>query len=184
MELRSGDGLAVEYVKMAVGWDPARRSRFGVRSKDIDLNAAALLYADRSLVDVVYHEQLSSRDGAVRHHGDSATGEGKGDNEVVTLELIRLSPHVTAIALLVSCYTGQSFDRIDNAFCRLVDGTTDAELSRYDLGEAGPVTALLMGVLHRGDRVWSYRRIERGLAAGHPVEAVPAIAPYLSRSEI
>ncbi|MEV0293500.1 TerD family protein [Nocardia sp. NPDC050710] len=184
MELRSGDGRAVEYLKMAVGWDPARRSAFGSRSKDIDLNAAALLYADRSLVEVVYHEQLSSRDGAVRHHGDSTTGQGKGDNEVVTVDLTRLAPHVTAIALLVSCYTGQSFDRIGNGFCRLLDGTTDRELSRYDLGEAGPVSGFLMGVLHRGDRVWRYRSIEQGMAAGHPVEAVSAIAPHLYRYEI
>ncbi|MGV9613531.1 TerD family protein [Nocardia xishanensis] len=81
----------------------------------------------------------------------------------VTIDLTRPAAHVTASALLVSCYTGRGFDRIDNAFCRLVDGTADVALSRYDLAGAGAVTGFLMGVLHRGEPVRSYRRIEQGL---------------------
>ncbi|MFC3961541.1 TerD family protein [Nocardia jiangsuensis] len=171
---------AVQYVKLAVGWDPVRRTRFGSRSRDVDLNASALLYADRTLVDAVYHEQLTSSDGAVRHHGDSTTGEGKGDNEVITIDLTRLGAHVDAIALLVTCYTGQTFPEIDNAFCRLLDGTTDRELNRYDLATAGPVSGLLMGILHRRHPAWEYHRRELPLAARHPVEAVPAITAHLS----
>ncbi|UGT63826.1 TerD family protein [Nocardia asteroides] len=172
-------GGAAQYLKMAVGWDPVRRARFGSRSRDIDLNAAALLYADRTLVDAVYHEQLTSTDGAVRHHGDSTTGEGKGDNEVITIDLTRLGAHVDAIALLVTCYTGQSFPEIENAFCRLLDGATDRELTRYDLSAAGPVSGLLMGVLHRSGSAWEYRGRELPLNAKHPVEAVPAITAQL-----
>lgn len=140
MALSGSDG-AMQYVKVAAGWDPVRRARFGSRARDIDLNIAALLYAGGTLVDAVYHEQLSSTDGAVRHHGDSTTGEGKGDNEVITVDLTRLGAHVDAIAFLVTCYTRQTFAEVENAFCRLVDGATDRELARYDLAAAGTAPA-------------------------------------------
>lgn len=103
----------MQYVKMAVGWDPVRRNRFGSRARDIDLDAAALL----------------------------------------------------------------TFAESDNAFCRLIDGTTDRELTRYDLA-AAPVPGLLMGVLRRDSPAWNYRPLELPLAARHPVEAVPAIAAH------
>ncbi|WP_067658029.1 TerD family protein [Nocardia harenae] len=179
MTVLSDGGGAMQYLKMAVGWDPARRARFGSRARDIDLNAAALLYADGTLVDAVYHEQLSSADGALRHHGDSTTGEGKGDNEVITIDLTRLGAHIDAIALLVTCYTGQTFADIDNAFCRLLDGTVDRELARSDLAIAGSASGLLMGVLHRRHPAWEYHESGLALQARHPVEAVPAIAAHV-----
>ncbi|WP_307817650.1 TerD family protein [Nocardia acididurans] len=179
--LCAADGTGFDCVSMGLGWDAVRRSAFGSARRDIDLNASALLFSGFSLVDVVYHEQLISQDGSVRHHGDSVTGEGVGDIEVITVDLTRLSPAVTSVFLLVTSYSGQSFTAVGNAFCRLVDAGSGAEIVRYELSER-PSTGLVMGALHRNDIVWRFHEIATDIAAQHPVEAVGGLTDYLRGS--
>lgn len=179
--LRDQSGAELNHVTMALGWDPVRTSRWlRSRSVDIDLNAAALLFAADQIVDVVYHEQLSSRDGSVRHLGDSTTGEGKGDNEIITVDLTRLPPEVTTIVFIVTSYSGQTFDQIENAFCRLVDGMSDTEIARYDLTGGGPHTGLVLGKLFRTNEVWQFDPIGEPIRAQHPVEAIPQLRAFLT----
>lgn len=178
--LRDDSGTALDYVTMALGWDPVRTHRFfGARGKDIDLNAAALLFADEEIIDVVYHEQLISRDGAIRHLGDSTTGEGKGDNEIITVDLTRLTPEITTVVFIVTCYTGQTFEQIDNAFCRLVDSVSGIEIARYDLSGGGSHTGLVMGKVFRTDGVWQFASIGEAIRAQHPAEAVTQVRVML-----
>ncbi|WP_107655495.1 TerD family protein [Nocardia suismassiliense] len=171
--LRDDNRGGLDYVSMALGWDPVPQSRWlAGGAKEIDLNASALLYAENNIVDVVYHEQLMSRDGSVRHLGDSTTGEGNGDNEIITVDLTRMAPEVTGVLFLVTCYTGQSFDQIENAFCRIVDGVSDVEIARYDLSSAGSYTGLILGKLTRSGNAWQFDAIGEGISARHPAEAV------------
>ncbi|WP_228001203.1 TerD family protein [Nocardia australiensis] len=178
--LRDESGTALDYVTMALGWDPVRtRRRPGSRSKDIDLNAAALLFAGNAIADVVYHEQLISRDGSVRHLGDSTTGEGKGDNEIITVDLTRLAPEVTTVIFVVTSYTGQTFEQIENAFCRAIDGVSGIEIARYDLSGGGAYTGLVMGRVVRADGFWQFESIGEGIRAQHPVEAVAQLTAFV-----
>ncbi|MFC9893943.1 TerD family protein [Nocardia sp. NPDC127579] len=170
-------GLA--FVTMALGWDPAR-GRWLVGGKpDIDLNAAALLFAGDAIADVVYHEQLMSQDGSVRLLGDNTTGEGEGDLEVITVDLTRLPERVSAVFFIVTSYTGQAFGQIDNAYCRLVDGIADQEFARYELDGGRGATGFVLGKLLRTTQGWVYHEIGVTLAAKHPVEAVPQLAQFL-----
>ncbi|MFF3226610.1 TerD family protein [Nocardia suismassiliense] len=179
--LRDDNRGGLHYVSMALGWDPAHQHRWSSGgAKDIDLNASALLYADNNIVDVVYHEQLTSRDGSVRHLGDSTTGEGNGDNEIIAVDLTRMAPEVTVVFFLVTCYTGQTFDQIENAFCRIVDGVSDAEIARYDLSNAGPHTGLILGKVFRSGNAWQFAAIGEGISARHPADAVPQVTTSVS----
>ncbi|WP_228780985.1 TerD family protein [Nocardia cyriacigeorgica] len=166
-------GPALEFVTMALGWDPAP-GRFdpGRAVADIDLNASAFLFSDQVLVDVVFHEQLTSKDGAVRHLGDSTTGQGDGDNEVIVADLGRLPGDVTSIVYVVTSYTGQSFDHIANPFCRVVDGVTGAEIVHIDLGHHAH-TGFVVGAVARHDGIWRLHPIGKTIPARHPSEAVP-----------
>ncbi|MBH0775849.1 tellurium resistance TerZ family protein [Nocardia sp. NEAU-351] len=164
-------------VAFGLGWDPVKRKLFGDK-RDIDLNAAALLFDRTALVDVVFHEQLLSKDGSVRLLGDNLTGEGDGDDEIISVDLTRVAPGVTTILFLVTSYSGQSFDRIGNAFCRVVDSTTGSELSRKTLAHDGS-TGFIAGKLTRAQQNWAYEVIGTPIEAQHPVEAIGALAPYL-----
>ncbi|RDI54576.1 TerD family protein [Nocardia mexicana] len=183
--LHRSSGAPIDHIVMGLGWDPTHpRQRkswwwwFGGGKTEIDLNSAALLFTGDQLVDVVYHERLGTDDGSVRHHGDSVTGEGPGDDEVISVDFTRLPEQVTTIVLLVTCYSGQTFEGIERAYCRLLDDEAGIEITRYRL-PAGPYSGLVMGVLERGASGWQFRQVAEGITAAHPVDAVPLLGKYL-----
>jgi len=162
LEKRGGGALA--RVTMGLGWD-VRKSKgllgmFGGGGGDVDLDASCLLFdGARKLLDQVWFRQLKSRDGSIVHSGDNLTGAGDGDDEMITVDLTRLPPAVTALVFTVNSFRGDSFDRIENAYCRLVDATTSAELARYDLTGAGPHTGQVMAQMTRTAGGWEMKAL-------------------------
>jgi tellurium resistance protein TerZ len=177
---RGGGSLSV--VRMGLGWDAVKkRGLFGKKSQTIDLDASALLFdAGGSLVDAVWFRQLQSKDGSVRHTGDNLTGEGEGDDESIIVDLGRLSPAVTQIVFTVNSFTGQDFTQIENAFCRLVDETSNEELTRYDLSGSGSHNAQIMAKVSRGGAgEWSMTAIG-AIASGRTFQdLLPATVGHL-----
>ncbi|MFC8044550.1 TerD family protein [Nocardia sp. NPDC057353] len=171
----------LRFVTMGLGWDPVRDGVWsGGFRPEIDLNAAALLYAGRRFTDIAYHEQLLSSDGAVRLLGDNLTGHGAGDDEVITIDLTRIAAPITSILLLVTSYSGQVFDVIENGFCRLVDGLTRREIARFPLPAGPHHTGFVLGRLHRDDGSWQFHVIAAAIPARHPAEAVPQLGQFLT----
>ncbi|MFD3510721.1 TerD family protein [Nocardia sp. NPDC058666] len=178
--LRKEGGAALTFVKMGLGWDPVRtRGMFGNRTVDIDLDASVCLFADQNLVDVAYYGQLSSKDGSVRHQGDNLTGEGDGDDEMILVDLTRIPAHITTLLFIVTSYKGHSFEQVQNAFSRLIDGTTNAELARYTLAGGMPFTAMAMAKVYRVGGDWKMQALGEGFNAKHPGEAVPQLGRFL-----
>ena len=177
---RGGGTLSV--VRMGLGWDAVRkRGLFGSRSQSIDLDASALLFdAAGGLVDAVWFRQLRSRDGSVQHTGDNLTGAGDGDDESVLVDLARLPASITQIVFTVNSFTGQDFSQIENAFCRLVDETTNEELARYELSGSGQHNAQIMAKVGRGaEGGWTMTAIG-AIATGRTFQdLLPAVAGHL-----
>ncbi|KAB1657975.1 stress protein [Pseudoclavibacter chungangensis] len=179
--LRKEGGVALEYVRMGLGWDPIqRRGLFGNREIDVDLDASAFMFAGPSIVDVAYYGQLISKDGSIRHSGDNLTGDGDGDDEIIHVDLTRVPPHVDQILFIVTSYKQHTFEQIANAFCRLVDGTTNAELARFTLQGGMPFTAMAMAKVVRSGSDWKMQAIGEGFNARHPGEAAPQLARFVS----
>ena len=84
-------------------------------------------------MDQVWFGHLKSNDGSVQHTGDSRTGDGAGDDESIKVDLPRVPANVATLVLTINSFTGQDFSQIENAFCRVVDETNEAEIARYDL---------------------------------------------------
>ncbi|MGW5453610.1 TerD family protein [Nocardia sp. NPDC003979] len=176
------EGAALTFVKMGLGWDPVRtRGMFGNRTVDIDLDASVCLFADQNLVDVAYYGQLSSKDGSVRHQGDNLTGEGEGDDEMILVDLTRIPAHISTLLFIVTSYKGHTFEQVQNAFCRLIDGTTNGELARYTLAGGMPFTAMAMAKVYRVGGDWKMQALGEGFQAKHPGEAVPQLGRFLGR---
>ena len=163
LEKEAGGALAT--VRMGLGWDAAGSGvlgrMFGGAPGAIDLDASCGVFDERrALVDLVWFRQLRSRDGSIRHTGDNLTGEGEGDDESIVVDLTRLSPGTTQIVFTVNSFTGQDFSQIENAFCRLVDDTTNEELARYTLSGSGRHNAQIMAKVSRdGAGTWSMTAI-------------------------
>ena len=182
VSLAKSGGGTLTRVRMGLGWDAVKKKGFFGRLKDqsIDLDASCLLFDARgALADQVWFAQLTSRDGSVRHTGDNLTGEGEGDDESVVVDLPGVPAAVTTLVFTVNSFTGQDFSQIENAFCRLVDETTGAELARYELSGSGSHNAQIMAKVAREGSGWAMTAIG-ATASGRTVEQlVPAVAAHL-----
>ncbi|MDI9834060.1 MULTISPECIES: TerD family protein [unclassified Streptomyces] len=144
VSLMKGGQPLLSQVKMGLGWEPA------YRGKDIDLDASVIAYGpQRNHVDSCYFGKLQIVNGAIRHSGDNLTGEGAGDDEVITVDLGRLPMDVTGLVFTVNSFSGQKFTEVAKAYCRLIDALTGEELVRFDLTGAEPQTGVMMAKLIR-----------------------------------
>jgi stress response protein SCP2 len=180
VSLRKRDGSGLALVRMGLGWDPVQtRSLFGRREVEVDLDASAIMFADRQPMDVVFYNHQRSKDGSIQHTGDNRTGHGDGDDESIIVDLARIPAHVTCVFFVVTSYTGQTFAQVENAFCRLVDETTGAELVRYTLSGGAPCTATVMTKLYREGALWKMAAIGEGAQGKTPLDLVPVVGHYL-----
>jgi len=157
VSLTKNDGGTLRKVRMGLGWDAMKKKGlFGSRSQSIDLDASALLFGPGgNLVDQVWFQQLRSADGSVLHTGDNRTGAGDGDDESIKVDLSAVPPGVTTLVFTVNSFTGQDFSQIENAFCRLIDESTETEIARYELTGSGRHTAQIMAKVSRDGAGWS-----------------------------
>ncbi|MDN0195007.1 TerD family protein [Streptomyces sp. S.PNR 29] len=144
VSLVKGGRPLLSQVQMGLGWEPA------YRGKDIDLDASVIAYGpQRNHIDSCYFGKLQIVNGAIRHSGDNLTGEGGGDDEVITVDLGRLPQDVTGLVFTVNSFSGQKFTEVAKAYCRLLDAATGEELVRFDLTNAEPQTGVMMAKLIR-----------------------------------
>jgi tellurium resistance protein TerZ len=182
ISLSKADGGSLTAVRMGLGWQAApRRGLFGSRTREIDLDASAVLFADKQPVDVVFFRHLTSDDGSVRHTGDNVVGGAGqgGDDESILVDLQRVPVHVDQIIFTVNSFTGQTFAEVQNAFCRLVDETNGQELARYTLTGGGQYTAQIMAKVQRVQGGWSMTAIGTPANGRTFQDLIPAILPAL-----
>ncbi|MFZ3556760.1 MULTISPECIES: TerD family protein [unclassified Streptomyces] len=182
ISLEKQGGGTLTAVRMGLGWQAApRRGLFGTRTREIDLDASAVLFADKQPVDVVFFRHLVSDDGSVRHTGDNlvgGAGQG-GDDESIVVDLERVPVHIDQIVFTVNSFTGQTFQEVQNAFCRLVDETTGQELARYTLDGGGKYTAQIMAKVHRAGAGWKMTALGEAAQGRTFQDLMPSILPSL-----
>ena len=151
---------AISQIQFGLGWDPAKKK--GLFGKllgggdSIDLDASCvLLDAPGGVVDTVWFRQLRSNDGSRVHSGDNRTGEGDGDDVVIKADLSRLPASIESLVLTVNSFTGQTFNDVANAFCRVVD-QQGKELAKFTLTEQGSHTAVVIASLRRSGGEWNF----------------------------
>ena len=166
LSLTKADGGNLSKIRLGLGWDsaaPVKRSLFG-RSKaaEVDLDASAIFFdAAGKVVDTVWFQQLKSKDGSTSHTGDNLTGAGDGDDETILVDLTKVSSAVSQIVFVISSYTQQTFDSVENAFSRVVDDSTAGapEVARYQLTDSGSHTAMIMSKVSREGAGWTFKAV-------------------------
>ena len=156
----SKQSTVLSQLQFGLGWDPVKKkglfgSIFG-GNDSIDLDAGCvLLDAAGNKIDTIWFRKLKSSCGSVVHSGDNLTGEGDGDDEIIRVNLTKLPANVEYLAFTVNSFRGQSFNDVDNAFCRVVD-LTNKELARYQLTEQGAHTGIIIASLRRNNGNWDF----------------------------
>ncbi|KPC61598.1 TerD family protein [Streptomyces chattanoogensis] len=183
VSLSKSDGGALNVVRMGLGWQAAPRKGFLARltAREIDLDASAVLFAGTQPVDVVFFQHLISDDGSVRHTGDNVVGgSGQGgDDESILVDLQRVPVHIDQIVFTVNSFTGQTFQEVQNAFCRLVDEANGQELARYTLTGGGSHTAQIMAKVHRSGPGWQMAALGAPAHGRTFQDLMPEIAAHL-----
>ena len=166
LSLKKSDGGQLTKVLMGLGWDEVKQKKglFGafVPTKDIDLDASVIMLdGSGRVVDTVYYGQLRSKDGSVRHAGDNLTGSGDGDDEQINVELTEVPASVQSLVFVITSYSGQTFDQIENVYCRLADVSDhrEHEIVRFDLKERANQTGMIMAKVYRSGSEWVFAAV-------------------------
>ena len=171
IQAKKGDVIDIKekapnLIKLHVGagWDMAESGK----SIDCDLFAIVLDGNNKPLdgkAGLIYYGNLSHASGAIEHQGDNLTGEGDGDDEVITVNLDTVPDNASAIRFGITIYNaadkGQNFAGIENEFIRLVDASTGQELVHYN-EDFGDVTTFIAADVRRSGEGWEF------IALGEP----------------
>jgi tellurium resistance protein TerD len=171
----TGKDPTLKKVMLGAGWD---LNSFGSAVVDLDLsifllNKHELTAADE---DFVFYNQKETCGGGVRHGGDSRTGAGDGDDEIITLDLHSIPFDVMKVQIVLSIYKGyekdQHLEQVRNAYVRVVNDETKHELARFQIDSVlkdKQETAVIIGALNREGPKWHFRPnaefVEGGLGA-------------------
>ena len=155
--LEKADHTPLGRIRLGLGWDAAKAGLFG-RRKNIDLDASAILISGQAALDIVYFNQTTSRDGAIQHSGDNVTGDGDGDDEQILVNLTALPDHIDKVVFVITSYTGQTFDQVENVYARVNDiARYDDEIARYNLADTtAKHTANVIAKITREPSGWKF----------------------------
>lgn len=192
ISLEKEAGGALTQVKMGLGWDMAGATKeksggflgglFGGGASgggSIDLDASCLMFdANKQLVDAISFMQLTSKDGSVVHTGDNRTGAGDGDDEVINVDLSRIPANVQSLVFTVNSFTGQTFEKVANAFCRIINANNNSEVARFNLSSQGSHTAMILAKVYRHNGEWKMHAIGETASGRTFQDLVPALIPH------
>ncbi|MFI2190352.1 TerD family protein [Streptomyces sioyaensis] len=155
----------IEKVEVTLKWDP---SPIGTPDNDLDI-VAATYPADAPHGDPAYLVAFDSRspDGTITLNRDSRTGQGFGADEIMTLELDRLSETYARVLVGVAIQQGEGrkvFGDVANTAVRIREGYTD--LAEDDFASVAEATAATVAEFTRDETgKWRFRPGLRGFDA-------------------
>ena len=118
----------LKKVILGAGWDISRNGA------DFDLDIAAFLLDSNNkfntVSNVIFFNNPNGQ--GVTLSGDNRTGAGDGDDEQVQIELNSIPAEYNRLVFVVNIYDAkgrnQHFGMIQNAFIRIVNGSSNQEL--------------------------------------------------------
>lgn len=167
----SKEDPGIKKAVVGLGWDV---NSFDTGA-DFDLDASAFMLGDNGKCatekEFIFYGNLKHPSGSVTHMGDNRTGEGEGDDEQIKVDLTAIPANISKIAFTATIYDAegrrQNFGQVSNAYIRIYNEETGAEILRYDLGEDFSIeTAVVFGELYRNNGEWKFNAIGSGYQGG------------------
>jgi tellurium resistance protein TerZ len=171
INLEKSNGSKLQNICVGINWGAIeKKGLFGNKKEPVDLDASCAVFDDKkNHIDSVNFAKLKSKDNAIMHSGDDLTGDLDGDdgldNEVITLDLSKISADASYVAFFVNSFRGQDFKDIPFASIRIYEGTpksVNEVFARYDIANdatfAGKVS-LVLGVFYKRNNEWKFNAI-------------------------
>jgi len=166
----TGSDPSLKSLKIGLGWETRETSgaEFDLDASLFMVNASGKVRDD---ADFIFYNQLKSKCGSVLHTGDNRTGEGDGDDEELQVFLDKVPSNIDRLVVAVTIHDeengGLNFGQVRDAFIRIVNLDSDAEIARFDLSEDYCTeTAMIFGEVYRRDKEWKFRAVGQGFNGG------------------
>jgi len=163
LDLKKGDEFVLSStngeLRFGLGWDTG-----------CDLDAWCFLVNNElQCVDQVGFSHLQSNCKSVKHHGDNLTGEGEGDDEVISVWLDKVPPQIKYLFFAVKVYTaGKTFSQVRNPFVRMVDVNKRKVIAKFMVKDiAGNDTGMMFCKVFRMGPRWRFQAIGQGIDKNH-----------------
>lgn len=203
ISLKKPDGSSLKKVFMGLSWkegspkvikDVVKPSfigkMFGQKEQEvertekvnpIDLDSSVVCFdASGNKVDTVWFRQYEGLNGAIQHMGDNRSGgTGVGDDERINIDLSRVPKDVSTLVFTVNSFTGQTFESVEMARCRLVDAETNEEKASIDLTASGKHKGVIMAKLYRVGSEWEIKSIAE--LGGGDSRTIEGLMPQIMR---
>lgn len=158
---------------IGLGWNTKRYAG----GFDFDLDASCFELGTNgkcpSSNEFIFYNNLQDQYGAVRHTGDDTTGGNSddGDDEQIIVDLTKLPSTIDKLAFTATIHDAyarqQNFGQVSNAYVRLVDGNTNKEILKYNLGEDFSIeTAIVFCEIYRHNGEWKFNAVGSGFQGG------------------
>ena len=123
INLEKSNGSKLQNLCVGVNWGAIETKGFWGNKKmeAVDLDASCATFDDNNnALEVIYFGNLKSQNSSIMHSGDDLTGDMDGDdgldNEVITVDLAKLSPAVTKIAFVLTDSSPSSTTNLSPSF--------------------------------------------------------------------
>ncbi|MBM4092525.1 MAG: TerD family protein [Planctomycetes bacterium] len=196
INLEKEGGAKLERFCVGCNWGAIKTSGgflgLGTKTVEVDLDLSCVMFdAAGTRCDHLYSPlyrveflaryglppgKLDSLDGALHHTGDDRSGDTGGDdgldNEIITVNLPKVSANVTQIFFFLNNCGREDFSQIPYASIRMFEGTpdrVDKVFAAYNVAAEAAYkdkTALVMGELYKHNGAWKFNAI--GDAYPHP----------------
>lgn len=157
-------------IMIGVGWD---LKKFDSKPLDLDASIFLLDINNKTRVDedFIFYNNMLGSDGAVKHMGDSRTGAGDGDDEMMMINLNALPFDISKISFVLSVYDmdneGHDFSMVKNVYFRIVNRDREHEIFRYELDdELTGNEGLIIGEIERVGAEWIFNAIGETIEGG------------------
>jgi len=126
----------MRQICIAAGWEQRTIDEVKI---DVDLSCFLLdkTGQTRNDEDFVFYNNEKAIEGAVKHMGDSRTGAGDGDDEVVFIDLQGIPFDVIKVMIVLSIYddehTKKNFGMLRDMYVRIVNNENDDEIMRFTI---------------------------------------------------
>lgn len=153
--------------------------------KDVDLDLSCVVFdSNGKMIDHIYSPlyrddflraynmppgKTDSKDGALRHSGDDLKGDADGDdgldNEIITVDLSRISPEAEQVFFFLNNVGKEDFAEIPYASIRMFEGSPEKVkevFAQYNVSaepEFKNKRALIMGKLYKRGGEWKFNAI-------------------------
>jgi len=138
-------------IAVGAGWG---RDRAGARV-DVDLGVVLFDQTSNNELGMVYYGRKTEQ--GMYYLEDNRTGEGRGDDETVLVDLAQIPGNTEHIFITLNVYgpAGMTFENVENLHCRLYyQGDPHTDIIRFSLPGGQRLTGLIVGHLRRNGSDW------------------------------